>query len=72
MTVADLPLNITRNNDCGKYMRSFMTNGNSIAASLYFKLNKATFLPLEYDGLKELFDEVSETSADQIALMIAE
>ncbi|MBD3216921.1 MAG: DUF3857 domain-containing protein [candidate division Zixibacteria bacterium] len=72
MTVADLPVNITRKNDCGKYMRSFMSNGNSIASSLYFKLNKATFLPQEYDGLKELFDEVSETSTDQIALMVAE
>jgi len=72
MIVGDLPDKINRNTDCGKYTRSFLTTGNSIAAILYFKLNKETFLPSEYPGVKEMFDEITETSKDEIAVIVQE
>jgi hypothetical protein len=70
--VADLPVAINKVENCGKYIRTCLDSGNSISVMAYFKLNKATFLPLEYPDLKCMFDEITETSQDQIALIMQE
>ena len=55
-------------NNAGRYTYSVSLNGNSLAITSLFSINKSLFTQDEYEALREFFNQVVAKQAEQIVL----
>lgn len=52
----------------GEFRRIVQNNGNMISMNYRYMINKTRFMPLEYEGLKQFYDQMVDKLAQNIVL----
>ncbi|MDD4050595.1 MAG: transglutaminase domain-containing protein [candidate division Zixibacteria bacterium] len=72
MTAADLPADIMEPIPDGLFSRSMKAAGNVIEVKARLDLRKSLYAVAEYDGMKKLFETMSASYADKIAVALGQ